>query len=94
MGSFIQDLYKNERKKILYNQIETNNKLSSITSDKRNFKISKELNSILNGLILGDAGVFKTSPTSNARVEMSFGQKYQAFAEHIAKILGDLCLTL
>jgi len=54
---------------------------------KQNLILTKELNSILIGLILGDASVFKTSITSNARIEMSFGQKYISFAEHIALLL-------
>jgi hypothetical protein len=56
---------------------------------KQNLQITKELNSILNGLILGDASISKTSSTSNARLEISFGQKYLSFAEHVALILAE-----
>lgn len=47
---------------------------------------SSDLHSILIGLMLGDGGIYRSSPTSNARLEMSFGQKYEEFAIH----LGDL----
>lgn len=70
----------------LYNITEAYNKPYST---KQNLEITKELYPILNGLILGDAGVFKTSPTSNARVEISFGQRYLSFAEHVASLLDD-----
>lgn len=53
---------------------------------EQNLVITKDLNSVLIGLILGDAGVYKTSSTSNARIELSFGQKYKSFAEHLAFI--------
>ena len=52
-----------------------------LTQDfKENFK--KDLNqsiqhSIIIGLLLGDGGLYKTSPESNARFEISFGSKYK-----------------
>ena len=49
---------------------------------------SKELNSILIGLILSDAGLYRSSPTSNTRLEMSFGQAYKEFAYFIGELLS------
>ena len=49
---------------------------------------SNLLNSILIGLILSDAGLYKSSPTSNTRLEMSFGEAYKEFAFFIGEILN------
>jgi hypothetical protein len=49
---------------------------------------SKELDSILIGLILSDAGLYRSSPTSNTRFEMSFGQAYKEFAYFIGELLS------
>ena len=35
------------------------------------------------GLMLGDASLYRTSSTSNTRLEFSFGEKYKLFAEKI-----------
>jgi hypothetical protein len=51
------------------------NKLTNITS------LPENLNSVLIGIMLGDGGIYCSSLTSNARLEMSFGQKYKSFAE-------------
>ena len=48
---------------------------------------SIELHSILNGLILSDAGLYRSSPTSNTRLEMSFGQDYKEYADYIVNYL-------
>jgi hypothetical protein len=45
--------------------------------------ISKFLNSVLIGIMLGDGGIYRTSLKSNSRLEISFGQKYQSFAESL-----------
>jgi hypothetical protein len=45
-----------------------------------------DLHSILIGLMLGDAGIYKSSITSNSRLEMSFGAKYKQYAEHIENL--------
>lgn len=50
------------------------------------FLLPLELNSILIGIMLSDGGLYKSSPTSNVRFEMSFGEKYKDLAFHI----GDL----
>jgi len=49
---------------------------------------SKELDSILIGLILSDAGLYRSSPTSNTRLEMSFGQAYKEFAYFIGELFS------
>lgn len=51
--------------------------------------VSNNLNSIIIGLILGDASLYKSSPTSNTRIEMSFGTNYTVFANHIGSIFKE-----
>ena len=48
-----------------------------------------ELNSILIGIMLGDGGMYRSSLTSNARLEMSFCEKYKSFAESLGIIFKD-----
>nr|YP_009486041.1 hypothetical protein [Cantharellus appalachiensis]AWA82102.1 hypothetical protein [Cantharellus appalachiensis] len=50
---------------------------------------SKELNSILIGLLLGDAGLYRSSITSNTRLEMSFGKNYKLYAEFTGNLLSS-----
>nr|YP_007476115.1 hypothetical protein H915_mgp31 [Cantharellus cibarius]AGE93536.1 hypothetical protein [Cantharellus cibarius] len=64
----------------LYYSSNTNSTINSI---------SKELNSILIGLLLGDAGLYRSSITSNTRLEMSFGTNYKLFAEFIGDLLSS-----
>ena len=45
--------------------------------------LPEKLNSVLIGIMLGDGGIYRTSLTSNARFEMSFGEKYKDFAESL-----------
>jgi hypothetical protein len=51
--------------------------------------ISKFLNSVLIGIMLGDGGIYRTSLKSNSRLEISFGQKYQSFAESLGTLFKD-----
>jgi hypothetical protein len=51
--------------------------------------LSSDLNSILVGIMLGDGSIYRSSPTSNARLEMSFGQKYEEFAFHLGDLLKE-----
>jgi hypothetical protein len=51
--------------------------------------LPENLHSILIGLMLGDAGIYKTSKTSSSRLEMSFGTNYKQFAESIEKIFYE-----
>lgn len=51
--------------------------------------LPENLHSILIGLMLGDAGIYKSSKTSNSRLEMSFGTNYKQFAEHIENLFKD-----
>ena len=39
--------------------------------------------------MLGDAGIYKSSITSNSRLEMSFGNKYKQYAESIENLFID-----
>jgi hypothetical protein len=51
--------------------------------------LPESLNSILVGIMLGDGGIYRTSPTGNCRFEMSFGQAYKQFAESIGILFSD-----
>lgn len=48
-----------------------------------------ELHSILIGIMLSDGGLYKSSPTSNVRFEMSFGEKYNDLALHIGELFKE-----
>lgn len=48
-----------------------------------------KLNSILIGIMLSDGGMYKSSPTSNTRFEMSLGEKYKPLAFHIGDLFKD-----
>lgn len=50
---------------------------------------SIRLHSVLFGIMLGDGSIYRSSPTSNARLEMSFGQKYEEFALHLGNLFKD-----
>ena len=51
------------------------------------------LQSIFIGIMLGDGSLYKSSPTSNVRFEISFGQKYEAFALHLGELFKDYMLN-
>jgi hypothetical protein len=61
---------------------------SSNTTNTTINSISKELDSIIIGLLLGDAGLYRSSRTSNTRLEMSFGTNYKLYAKHIEQLLS------
>ena len=48
-----------------------------------------ELHSIFIGIMLSDGGLYKSSPTSNVRFEMSFGEKYKELAFYIGDLFKD-----
>ena len=56
---------------------------------KENKYLPENLHSILIGLMLGDAGIYKSSMKSNSRLEMSFGTKYKQYAEKIENLFID-----
>lgn len=45
--------------------------------------LPNNLVSIIIGLTLGDASIYRSSLTSNSRIEMSFGTNYEQFAQSI-----------
>lgn len=51
------------------------------------------LQSIFIGIMLGDGSLYRSSPTSNVRIEMSFGQKYEAFALHLGELFKDYMIN-
>ena len=52
-----------------------------------------QLHSIFIGIMLSDGGLYKSSPTSNVRFEMSFGEKYSLFAKHIELLFFEFINT-
>ena len=56
-------------------------------------KLSNKLNSILIGIMLGDGSLYKSSPTSNSRLEMSFGENYYLYAKHIESLFNEYITT-
>ena len=62
-----------------------NLKIGGIINTDSNLAIQLPLNlkSIFIGTMLGDGSLYRSSPTSNVRFEMSFGQKYELFALHL-----------
>jgi hypothetical protein len=58
-----------------------------------NNKLPTKLHNILIGLILGDGHIYKTSPTSNSRFEMSFGKDRKLFALWISDLFKDYSNT-
>lgn len=56
---------------------------------RKETSLPKDLNSALIGIMLGDGGIYRTSPTGNCRFEMSFGQAYKQFAESIGILFSD-----
>lgn len=55
--------------------------------------LPENLHSILIGIMLGDGSIYKSSPTSNSRFEMSFGSDYSKFAESIGDLFKDFINT-
>jgi len=54
---------------------------------------SLNLQSVFIGIMLGDGSLYRSSPTSNVRFEMSFGQKYEAFALHLGELFKDYMIN-
>ena len=57
--------------------------------NNNNTNLPQELHSILIGIMLSDGGLYRSSPTANARFEMSFGEKYKSLAFHIGDLFQD-----
>lgn len=56
-------------------------------------KLPNNLHSILIGIMLGDGFLYKSSPTSNTRFEMSFGTNYKEYAESIELLFAEYIKT-
>jgi hypothetical protein len=65
----------------------------NIINKMKNNKLPTKLHNILIGLILGDGHIYKTSPTSNSRFEMSFGKDRKLFALWISDLFKDYSNT-
>jgi LAGLIDADG DNA endonuclease family len=60
----------------------------------KNLKILPgDLHSILIGILLGDGSIYNSSPSSNSRFEMSFGQDYKQFAISIENLFKEYMKT-
>jgi hypothetical protein len=55
--------------------------------------LPENLHSILIGLMLGDGHIYKTSPTSNSRFEISFGKDRVLFANWIGDLFKEYSNT-
>lgn len=55
--------------------------------------LPENLHSILIGLMLGDGHLYKTSPTSNTRFEIAFGNDRKLFADWIGQLFKDYSNT-
>ena len=75
-------MFNMKKTNILYNEINLEI-LSESTENLSDFQ-----NSVLIGLMLGDGSLYRSSPTSNTRLELSFGKKYKFFAEKIETIFN------
>lgn len=58
---------------------------------KNNNILPQNLHDILIGLMLGDGHIYKkkTSPTSNSRIEISFGKDRENFASWVSDLFED-----
>lgn len=56
---------------------------------KNNNILPQNLHNILIGLMLGDGHIYKSSPTSNSRFEISFGKDRDLFAAWVVDLFGD-----
>lgn len=61
-----------------------------LTDSNKNTSLSLgDLHHILIGIMLGDGSLYRSSPTSNVRFEMSLGQKYEEFAIELGILFKD-----
>ena len=71
------------------NNIISRMKINNINQHDPYLPAKAELPSILIGIMLGDGCLFRSSPTSNVRFEMSLGQKYEDFALFIGTLFKE-----
>lgn len=58
-----------------------------------NHYLPEPLHSILIGLMLGDGYIYKSSFTSNSRLEFSFGESYKEYGKHIENLFQPFIKT-
>jgi|SRR5580704_2449106 hypothetical protein len=85
MTKFIIKKKNMKNTKMNKNNINTLN----INNSKNIMPLPVNINSIVIGIMLGDGGLYRSSPTANTRLEMSFGEKYKNFAESLGFIFKD-----
>jgi len=59
------------------------------TEEKTGTHLPIELKSVFIGIMLGDGSLYKSSPTSKVRFEISFGQKYESFALYLGELFKE-----
>lgn len=64
-----------------------NNKHAAIAATAIDLPLN--LQSIFIGIMLSDGSLYKSSPSANARFEMSFGENYKDLAYHIGELFKD-----
>ncbi len=66
------------------------NSLNKLEMYKKELRIKSKLplylNDTLIGLLLSDGFIERTSPTSGARLTISFGAKYEGYLNHLCKL--------
>jgi DNA-binding transcriptional regulator WhiA len=59
------------------------------TTNISSFSQLGNLHSILIGIMLGDGSLYRSSPSSNVRFEMSLGQNYKEFASELGNLFKE-----
>jgi|ERR1700734_1036306 len=66
-----------------------NNTSINNTEENTGTHLPIELKSVFIGFMLGDGSLYRSSPTSNVRFEISFGQKYESFALYLGELFKE-----
>jgi hypothetical protein len=85
-------ILSNENIKNINTNINLKNAPAASSTSKEVDLYKNELNiqhSVIIGLLLGDGSLYKSTPTSNARLELSFGEKYKEFAITIENVFKE-----
>jgi hypothetical protein len=79
-----------ENRNIQINEIVSQNNNNFSSNGNKVSSNSMQLRSIIIGIMLGDGYLYRSSSSiSNARLEMSFGEKYIEYAEYLGELFKD-----
>jgi LAGLIDADG DNA endonuclease family len=70
-------------------KINLNNTSIINTEENTGTHLPIELKSVFIGIMLGDGSLYRSSPTSNVRFEISFGKKYESFALYLGELFKE-----